>query len=287
MLQFFAGNYKTELDQFPSPILLYVSKIDAADLAEHPRTAHAHNNWFEMVLITRGKGRVIIEDRAYDVSQGDLLLYNRGVVHDELPEMNRDMDILCMAITGFQLPELERDCSVHPQAVPVITLGAAYENIRSIWTIIFDTLKENNINANITCHYLMQSLLTFIFPRAEKDILLKDEDEIGLFETGKQIKKYIDEHYAEQLSLQSLGKAMNLSPFYISHVFKKTTGYAPAQYISKRRLGEAQEKLIHSKLPITDIALDVGYNNISSFNYAFAKSIGMSPSLFRSTYSNQ
>ena len=59
------------------------------------------------------------------------------------------------------------------------------------------------------------------------------------------------------------------------------------QYIAKQRIGEAQEKLIHTDLSITKIALGIGYNNVSSFNYAFAKFAGMSPSQFRSRYADR
>ena len=98
------------------------------------------------------------------------------------------------------------------------------------------------------------------------------------------VRGYLDAHYTETISLPDISRAMNLSMYHLAHVFKKIVGYAPMQYVAKRRIGEAQEKLIHTCLPITDIALGVGYNNVSSFNYAFSKFAGMSPSQFRDRY---
>lgn len=286
MLQFFSESCKDELGRALSPTLLYVSKIDATDLENHPRTAHQHNGWFEMVLVRRGGGKIIIGDRAHVVKQGDLLLYNRGVVHDELPEANRELGILCVAFTGFQLPGLEADCMIPADALPVVELGESYAAIHNIWLMIFETLRDNPKYAAVTCHYLTQALISIVRTRIEQAQPLDDIDEFSALALGNQIKKFIDENYAEELNLQSLGASFNMSPYYLAHVFKKATGFAPIQYIAKRRLGEAQEKLIHTTQPITDIAMDIGYNNISSFNYAFAKFIGMSPSQFRKTYSN-
>ena len=101
---------------------------------------------------------------------------------------------------------------------------------------------------------------------------------------GRRIKDYIDKHYMEPITLQSMGEALHISPYYLSHVFKQMSGYSPVQYLLRRRIGEAQTLLITTDLSITRIAEMVGYDTQSYFNLQFTKNVGMPPNKFRQNY---
>ena len=101
---------------------------------------------------------------------------------------------------------------------------------------------------------------------------------------GNRIKEYIDRHYHEPLSLQEIGNALNISPYYLSHVFKGMSGYSPIQYLLRRRLGEAQTLLISTDLPIIDITLMTGFDTQNYFNAQFTKHVGVSPKRYRDNY---
>lgn len=101
---------------------------------------------------------------------------------------------------------------------------------------------------------------------------------------GRRIKQFIDSHYMEPLTLQSMGEALHISPYYLSHIFKQMTGYSPVQYLLRRRIGEAQTLLITTDLPITRIAEMVGYDTQSYFNLQFTKNVGMPPQKYRKAY---
>ncbi len=53
------------------------------------------------------------------------------------------------------------------------------------------------------------------------------------------------------------------------------------EYVERLRLGKAQVLLIHTDIQIIEIAHQTGYNNLSTFNYAFSKLFGMSPKKFK------
>ena len=81
-----------------------------------------------------------------------------------------------------------------------------------------------------------------------------------------------------------MGEALNISPYYLSHVFKEMSGYSPMQYLLRRRIGEAQTLLISTDLPVTTIAGMVGYDTQSYFNLQFSKNVGMPPKKYRQNY---
>ena len=101
---------------------------------------------------------------------------------------------------------------------------------------------------------------------------------------GRRIKEYIDKHYMEPITLHSMGEALHISSYYLSHVFKQMSGYSPVQYLLRRRIGEAQTLLITTDLSITHIAEMVGYDTQSYFNLQFTKNVGMPPNKFRQNY---
>lgn len=101
---------------------------------------------------------------------------------------------------------------------------------------------------------------------------------------GLRVKEYIDQHYSEPLTLQSLGQALRLSPYYLAHAFKETFSIVPRQYLLRRRIGEAQNLLISTDLPISRIAELVGYDTQNYFDLQFSKFVGMAPRKYRVSF---
>lgn len=99
-----------------------------------------------------------------------------------------------------------------------------------------------------------------------------------------QIKEYILANYNRELTLEIISNALSISPWYMSRVFKKETGYSPMQYVTNLRLGEAQVLLIHTSMPVTVVAQSVGYSSSGAFNYSFRKMFGITPTEFRRLY---
>lgn len=285
MLQFFAHEgYQTPFEASTEPKLLYVSRAVGQNVANYPRAMHRHEAWFEMILVSGGSGQVLIGESVFQVEKGDVLLYNAGILHDE-SQSELGFERLCLGISGLNIEGLPQNHLISMNVRPIVSVDSDFESVYRIWNTIFDLLSNKKPNAEAISHYLMLSLLAYVQDRVKSAGGFAENNNAGEYRMGISVRKFLDEHYTEPITLPDIGQAMNLSIYYMSHIFKKVTGYAPMQYIAKRRIGEAQEKLIHTKLSITEIALSVGYNSVSSFNYAFSKFAGMSPSQFRKTYS--
>lgn len=96
-----------------------------------------------------------------------------------------------------------------------------------------------------------------------------------------QVKEYIENHLNEELSRGKLAKMVFLSEDYISKLFKTTTGMSIPGYIAARRIEKAKDYLSHSGLPVSRIALEVGYSNFSYFSKTFRDLTGMTPNEYR------
>lgn len=99
--------------------------------------------------------------------------------------------------------------------------------------------------------------------------------------TLDEVVGYIQSHYNEEFSLSFLARLCGLTPSYFSRVFTVKTGTPVFEYINHIRIQKACTLLKRSDMTVIEIALAVGYNNISFFNRYFRKLNGMSPRDYR------
>lgn len=88
---------------------------------------------------------------------------------------------------------------------------------------------------------------------------------------------------AEDISLDELAAEAHLSPFHFARMFKQSVGLPPRVYLTRLRMDKACELLEHSKLSVTQIALEVGYSSNQVLARVFCKYRGISPSEYRRT----
>ena len=96
-----------------------------------------------------------------------------------------------------------------------------------------------------------------------------------------EVVHYVERHYAEPCSLGHLAVMAGLSRFHFLRRFRAATGVSPHQYIIALRLRAAAERLRSTADPVTSIALDVGFNDLSHFNLLFRRSFGAAPKQWR------
>lgn len=89
--------------------------------------------------------------------------------------------------------------------------------------------------------------------------------------------QYIQEHFDEPITLEQLAELENYNITYFCEWFKKKIGFSPSDYIRYIRIQKAKNLIQTTNYRIIDIALQVGYNNHSSFSRAFKNIEGISP----------
>jgi AraC-like DNA-binding protein len=97
----------------------------------------------------------------------------------------------------------------------------------------------------------------------------------------KLVETYIQEHYAEDLSLTKVAEAVFVSPFYISHLFHREHGTTFLKYVTAIRIAKARQLLLATSLQVSEIAALVGYGTAKNFRCAFKRVVGVTPTEFR------
>lgn len=97
----------------------------------------------------------------------------------------------------------------------------------------------------------------------------------------RRVTDYIEDNLLADLTVHELSGIACLSRFHFSRAFKLATGMPPHAYIAARRMSKAEDLLVHSELPIAEVALICRFSSQATFTRAFKQSEGVSPARFR------
>lgn len=92
---------------------------------------------------------------------------------------------------------------------------------------------------------------------------------------------FIEEHYAEGISLKDVARSVNLSAGYLTTIVRQKTGRPVQEWIAERRLTQARRLLNETDLGVEDVSTEVGYRDPSYFVRAFRQSHGVTPLAWR------
>ena len=269
----FADEYSFD----PKINLLYVCRADYNDAAI-PTATHAHFNHLEIQYISGGKIHIRIGGHAYIARKGDVVIYNKGVMHDERADPECGAAFYNCGIKNFQLPYLPEGHLLAHDIKPVLHTDKFSGDVESIFKILFEQVSTKKNCSAAVAHHLLNALLTILVNQIPQEKLIQNNKFDIAFQ---ECKAFIDEHFTENISIEELSKIANMSVSGFSHYFKKVLGLAPIQYLIHLKIGLGQKLLITTDKSITEISMSLGYDNISHFNNQFKKFVGTSPQNYR------
>jgi AraC family transcriptional regulator len=97
----------------------------------------------------------------------------------------------------------------------------------------------------------------------------------------KRVAEFIEEHLGESISLAALAELVDLSLFHFARAFTQSFGEPPHRYHMARRMDRARTLLLTPLLSVTEIGVQMGFRETSSFTRAFRKFTGLTPTEYR------
>ena len=182
--------------------------------------------------------------------------------------------------------ELFDNSRIDSNTCPAVAKDFIYDVAGSLCKAINDMMpenipwKENIYNRLINCDTLelFRSELINILKEYQKYLMEKSY----LFSISAQVRKYVEENFHNpNLSVNTLGEEFNLSPSYLSKIFKAENEISIPDYISKIRINNAKELLKNTDKTIQEIAEETGFLSSSVFIRVFKKIEGITPGAYR------
>lgn len=262
------------------PRMAYLTNSEVDESGKY-RAIHSHADIVEIALVYEGQGMHTVGGQTYCSSPGDIILYNAGVLHQDLALDDRPMRFFCCGVSGVQEKGLPPGCLARECGPCLLPSGDDFPFLKSGFECLEKSLAGKRPAAAALAQGFLQALLAVVRDlddAARKSVEQAPARQLSLAE---EIRQYIDYNYASDFSLEELAQAFHVSRFHVSHVFAKAFDSSPIQYRTRRRIGEAQSLLTGSDYSITYIAGAVGYDDPNRFSQVFSKIVGMSPSRYR------
>lgn len=144
-----------------------------------------------------------------------------------------------------------------------------------------DEIRSDRYGRNTQIYIALNDLILHLnrlaYNCAEKDDRKSPKTKTSLF---RNLIHYVEMNISEDLTLDHLAEVFFVSKYYISHLFKETTGISLHQYITKKRLSLCRDSLLDGA-NISKTYNLYGFKDYSSFYRAFRKEYGMSPKAYR------
>ncbi len=103
----------------------------------------------------------------------------------------------------------------------------------------------------------------------------------GGLNKAEQMASFVAQHYAERITMDKIGRAVDLHPNYAMLVFQRAFGTTLGEYVTQHRLSHAQRLLVTTEDLILNIALNSGFGSLSRFKGAFRQAFGCAPRAYR------
>ena len=235
---------------------------------------HTHNHT-ELFYIVGGKGQFLIEDQVFPVDVNNLVIINPNVTHTEDSLNAQPLEYIVLGIDGIELAT-----SANSNGHFCILDHFESAEISSCLRNILREMEQKNTGYEDVCQAFMEILII----RLMRSTSLAVPPEPQVITGNRQctsVKRYIDLHFKEALTLEQLAEDAHMSKYYLSHAFKREYGISPINYMISRRIEESKYLLTETDLSMSQIAQLLGFSSLSYFSQVFHRTQGVSPKEYR------
>ncbi len=269
----------------------FIERLDRDSGFDMP-SFHIHHK-FEIYYEISGTRRYFIEDSAYIVNAGSVVLIGENQIHKTASLGDTPSSRI---VLNFSRNYLEKVAAVFPEVDFFSFLTDEHNHLLSMIPV-----KQQNHIQNMLQQMLalegdvsqeseaMRTMLLGTLLLELKDLCRQQEEQGG--EKGRvtnhiveQIQAYVAQHYPERLTLTGIAGRFYISPFYLSRLFKKSTNLTLIEYINSVRIKAAQNMIENSSESVTMVAEKTGFTTTAHFRRVFKDATGLSPQQYRQYY---
>ncbi len=230
---------------------------------------------FEIVQAQNGREAVeLFEQKRFDIIFMDIEM--PGINGLKAAEMIRSTDKKCSIIflTAFDEFNYARK-AISVRALDYL-LKPGDEN--ELIAVIEEAVRIADDNREYVCQSKKSSQ---DIPKDIKEQPEPDDESVKLSVVTNMILKYIEEHYREDISLQSIAETMNYSEAYFCKLFKQCFDKSFTVFLTEYRIERAKELLSDVIINIKDVGREVGYRDSNYFTKVFKRMVGVTPTEYR------
>lgn len=251
---------------------------------------HTHD-CLEINLVAQGEGIYWIGNKQYNISQGDLVIINNREHHIAVNGGNLLLKVLVfdpdMVWQNNNTLDYKYLQTFYEWKLGFPPCFSASHPLTEAITSVFSRIEREIAEQQEGCRLLVKALLLEILSLIYRAFAQSDHTSQRVQKFRREYARieksllYLDNRYRESVRLHELAGLVHLTPSYYSKLFHEVTGMTVPVYVSQKRLRHACLLLKTSEKNISEIALECGFNDVSSFNRLFRRTFALSPSEYR------
>lgn len=249
-------------------------------------SSHFHD-YYEIYYLLEGKRRYFINHSLYDVSPHDIILVNKGDIHQTQSCSSDDKHVRYLITFSDSLlnglgSEFDKDFLMKIFENKKIHVPESMQNAFNMLLHKAETkIKQQDPCSQYIAKLNFLELLVDMNKFSTKNSYPLMDD-LTVYENSiQEVCRYICNYYNKPISLDQMAKIAYMSPTYFSKKFKRVTGFGFNEYLNNVRIKMATNLLMETQLSITEIATFCGYQDSNYFGDVFKKIIGISPNKYR------
>lgn len=239
----------------------------------HAYPRHSHD-YYVIALVERGVQSFTHQGTKYITLPGGVILLNPGAVHTGEPASEQGFEYRALYPTTAHMETAIFELTGHHQTLPFfmdvrVDHRWAMNSVLALHKALVQGTDVLECEARFTWT-LAQLIKRYADIRADEQRLGKEQKAI------RRARRYIDENFAQGISLGQLAEHVSLSPYYLLRVFRAEIGMPPYTYLESVRIRHAQ-RFIEAGQPLVEVAFAVGFSSQSHFTRHFKQIIGVTP----------
>jgi len=262
----------TPLSSLPgdAPRLVYVSRDRYSK--DWNSSLHTHG-CAELFFITGGHGRFCTRREEFPVAIHDAVIVNANVPHTEVSQLESPLEYTVLGVDGLET-------LAGAEGYTMLHLHTGWEELMGCLELMLREAGESQPGYEQVCRSLLDVVLIRL--GRQRDAALSD-DASGTRASREcaLVRRYIDNHFKEDLSLDQLARLANVNKYYLAHAFRREFGVSPINYLISRRIEESRFLLRETDHTLSLIAQILGFSSLSYFSQCFRRIEGVSPLEYR------
>ena len=242
---------------------------------------HWHNA-VEIIMPMEDVFSVVCGNTEYILNKKDILIIPPGELHTLSAHKGRCIIMLCDNAMFKDNPALNK---INMIASKPLWINSDYDRrfVTAVNEMILNMVRLYNVQPQFSEIVLFQRLISLFIKIVEyREGINAQQNDKGS-QIYEMIRKYIDNHYRYEITLDDISKAIGYSKYHLSRLLN-SSGSSLFEMISERRIREAETLLNNESLTVTQIAMDVGFTSITTFNRTFRRMKVCTPTQFREMY---
>lgn len=233
-------------------------------------SAHPHFRYPHIMMTVSGRGIFTVNGEVHEMTPGCIFYADRGVEYMSRP-LSADWKVDWIA---FEYGQMLFPDTLFTSLKTGFFKPDGTEEIAKVFRSVYDAVSFDGFYGGFTASAMLYQLSI----RLNREATERPEQKEKVSPAVTAILAYINEHFAEEITLEKLCTAAGgLSEQYLCRLFKQATGMRPVEYVLKKRIGIARAYLEKTDMPITEVAERTGFHNTSYFYRNFKKFTGTSP----------